>query len=319
MSSNYSKHELSKIIKAKALELGFSACGIAKSEAVDTDDQTFFKDWITHKYHAQMSYLENYYDKRMDPTLLVPGSKSIISVALNYYPKEQIPPEEYQIAWYAYGKDYHEILKARLEVLFNTINELTPIQGRFFTDTAPILERYWAWKAGLGWIGKNTQLIIPKAGSTFFLGELIIDLDLEYDTPMPNRCGSCTKCIKACPTQALIAPHTLDSNRCISYLTIENRGDISQEFHKEIGPRIYGCDECIKACPWHRFATPTTVVDFALKEELRNMKKVDWHNLTTLKYQSLFYKSAIKRAKLSGIQRNIGIAKLNDSEATILP
>lgn len=312
MSLNYSKENLSRIIKELAQELGFSACGIAQSGAVDISDAEFFTTWIANKHNAQMQYLENYFDKRTDTTLLVPNSKSVISVALNYYPQKRLPKDSYQIAWYAYGKDYHIVLKEKLEQLFNQINDIVKIEGRCFCDTAPVLERYWAWKSGLGWIGKNTQLIIPKAGSTFFLGELIIDLELAYDEPQKNRCGSCTRCLQACPTNALIAPKTLDANKCISYLTIENREDIPEELHRNLGNRIYGCDECLKACPWTKFATPTHVSEFVMNDELFSMTKNAWHNLSEEKYQSIFKKSAAKRAKISGLKRNITIAAKND-------
>lgn len=312
MSLNSYKAELTKQVKKIALDLGFSACGIAQSGKVNVEDQEYFDKWLSNGYHADMQYLENYNDKRMDTTLLVPNSKSVISVALNYYPKQMQPQSTYQIAWYAYGKDYHDIFREKLNEFYLRIQELTPIEGRCFVDTAPILERYWAWKAGLGWIGKNTQLIIPKAGSTFFLGEVIIDLELDYDEPQKNRCGSCTKCLKACPTKALIAPRTLDANRCISYLTIENRGDISEEFHTNIGDKIYGCDECLKACPWTKFATPTTIEEFSMNRELSLMTKSDWIMLDTKKYQTIFYKSAAKRAKITGILRNVKVASSND-------
>ena len=311
MSSNYSKSELTNIVKEIVIQHGFSAVGIAKSEAVDLNDKEFFSHWIAQGYHAQMNYLNNYFDSRMDTTLLVPNSKSVISVALNYFPESKIPEDKYQIAWYAYGKDYHEIVKDKLAQVYEEINQITSINGRVFCDTAPIIERYWAWKAGLGWIGKNTQLIIPKAGSTFFLGEIIIDLELDYDIPQKNRCGSCTRCLQACPTNALIAPKVLDANRCISYLTIENREEIPQEFHLAIGNRIYGCDECLKACPWTKFATPTKVEQFKMNNDLAQMNRENWETLTVEKYQQVFKKSAAKRAKITGIQRNIKVASKN--------
>lgn len=312
MSLSYSKSDLTALIKEIAVELGFSACGIAPSGKVQEDDQNFFTTWINGKQNADMHYLENYREKRFDTQELVPNSKSVISVALNYFPQRHLPQNQYQIAWYAYGKDYHEVLKAKLAAFQDRINEITTIEGRYFCDTAPVLERYWAWKAGLGWIGKNTQLIIPKAGSTFFLGELIIDLELDYDTPQKSRCGSCTRCLQACPTKALVAPKTLNANQCISYLTIENREDIPTKYHPNIGNRIYGCDECLKACPWTKFATPTKIEEFAMKEELYCMTKEDWKQLTTEKYQQIFQKSAAKRAKITGIIRNINVAKSND-------
>lgn len=312
MSLSYSKTELTLKIKEIAFQLGFSACGIAPSGKIDSSDQEFFTHWINNNHNADMAYLENYREKRFDTQLLVPNSRSVISVALNYFPKNQLPNDKYQIAWYAYGQDYHEVLKAKLELFYREINKITTTEGRYFCDTAPVLERYWAWKAGLGWIGKNTQLIIPKAGSTFFLGELIIDLELDYDAPQRSCCGSCTRCLQACPTKALIAPKTLDANRCISYLTIENRGDIPTEFIPNLGNKIYGCDECLKACPWTKFAQPTSVEEFTMKEELFGMRKEDWKELTTEKYQRIFQKSAAKRAKITGIIRNVQAASKND-------
>lgn len=305
MNSNYSKTELTQLIKQKAYSLGFFAIGMAKAEPVERKDLEAFNLWVESGHQAEMSYMANNREKRFDPTLLEPGTKSVISLAYNYYPEEFICPEEYQLSWYSYGKDYHYIVKDKLTELFDFINELHPIQGRVFCDTAPILERYWAWKAGLGWIGKNTQLIIPKAGCTFFLGELFIDLELDYDTPQPDRCGSCTKCLQACPTGALEAAQRLNANKCISYQTIENRGDIDQSIAPLLGNKIYGCDDCIKACPWTRFAEPTKEPAFRISKELLSMKKADWHQLSEKKYQELFRKSAVKRAKYSGLTRNI--------------
>ncbi|EGJ70550.1 protein of unknown function DUF1730 [Bacteroides coprosuis DSM 18011] len=312
MSLNYSKKELTHKIKSIAIELGFSACGVAKAEKVDSKITTYFQNWIEKGYHADMDYLANYYDKRMDPQILVPGTKSIISLALNYYPEKFIPEKEYQIAWYAYGKDYHFLIKDKLTQLFKAIHDITPIEGRVFCDTAPVLERYWAWKAGLGWIGKNTQLIIPHAGSSFFLGELFINLDLEYDTPQPDRCGNCNKCLVACPTNALQAPRIMNANKCISYQTIENRGEIDSHIIPLLENKIYGCDDCIKVCPWTRFSQPTTIKEFAISNELLNMTKEKWSTLSVQEYQELFRKSAVKRAKFSGIQRNINAVHQRD-------
>lgn len=311
MSLNYSRKELTKLIKEKAYKLGFSAVGIAKAESI-SHDSIYFKNWINNGFHADMAYLNNHYDKRINPELLVPGTKSIICVALNYFPKTFIPEDEYQISWYAYGKDYHIIMKDKLKQLFDYISEIQTTEGRLFCDTAPVLERYWAWKAGLGWIGKNTQLIIPKAGSTFFLGELFIDIDLEYDTPQENRCGKCTKCLEACPTKALTSPYILNSNRCLSYLTIENRNDIPEKYIEKMNNKIYGCDDCLKVCPWTRFAKPTMIEEFNASTALLEMNKSQWNNLKLEEYQILFKKSAVKRAKFNGLTRNIEAAKLND-------
>ncbi len=302
-------------IKAEALRLGFSACGIAKAEAVSINVDKAFSKWLDAKKHANMHYMCNHQDKRMDPRLLMEGTKSIISVALNYYPAQHLDTNEYQFAWYAYGKDYHDVMKAKLTALKTYLESISPypIQSRIFCDTAPVLERYWAWKAGLGWIGKNTQLIIPKAGSSFFLGEIFIDADAsQYDTPLPNRCGSCTNCIDHCPTNALEAPFTLNSARCLSYLTIEHREDIPLSEAQKMGKKIYGCDDCQRACPWNRFATPCQTQEFYPNDTFLQMKKEDWNALTEDQYKLIFKGSAVKRAKYSGIMRNIKAVQKED-------
>lgn len=315
MSSNYSKQEITDKIKAEAKRLGFSACGIASAKPVSVNHQTYFKDWLQSGHAADMTYLENNLEKRLNPQLLCEGTQSIISVALNYYPEQKQQTNTYQISWYAYGKDYHLVMKERLLQLFNYIHqELTPIQGRIFCDTAPVLERYWAWKAGLGWIGKNNQFIIPYQGSCFFLGELFIDIELLYDEPQKERCGNCTKCLDSCPTKALFAPYHLDSRRCLSYLTIENRGEIPEEYHTALNNRIYGCDECQKSCPWNRQATPTSIKEFNPSSALLALQKRDWNLLDELQYQTLFHKSAVKRAKYNGLLRNIRVAQKNNTE-----
>ena len=214
-------------IKAEALRLGFSACGVSPATAVDSLHGDAFRQWLEEGHQAGMDYMARHMEKRLDPRLLVDGAQSIVSVALNYYPA--LPPDDggYQLAWYAYGEDYHTVMKDKLHALLHYVATLLPgVSGRAFCDTAPLLERYWAWRGGLGWTGRNTQLIIPGAGSAFFLGELVIDRPLAYDTPQRDRCGNCTRCLRACPTGALHAPHRLDARRCLSYLTIEHRGPI---------------------------------------------------------------------------------------------
>ena len=267
--------------------------------------------------------MQNYEDKRLDPRLLVEGARTVISVALNYYPDTKLPIEEYQIAWYAYGKDYHDVMKKKLNALLEFIilpstsaETIAPatspltVSGRVFCDTAPILERYWAWRAGLGWIGKNTQLIIPHAGSCFFLGEVIINIAADnYDIPQKSRCGSCTRCIDTCPTKALEAPFRLNSKRCLSYLTIEYRGDLSPNMGQKMNKKIYGCDECQHACPWNRYSTPCKTEEFHPSPSLLQMKKSDWQSLTEEQYKTLFKGSAVKRVKYSGLMRNIRIVK----------
>lgn len=289
-------------IKAEARSLGFFTCGIARAEAVDSDTAEGYRRWIADGHHASMQYLADNIEKRLDPRLLMEGVKSIVCVALSYAPAERIPADQYQIACYAYGKDYHDVMKQKLHALAAACGISN---YRAFCDTAPVLERYWAQRAGLGWIGRNRQLIIPHAGSMFFLGELFLTEELEYDTPARNRCGRCHACIDACPTQALI-PHSsfLNSNKCLSYLTIEHRGPIPNSSFL-IPNSIYGCDRCQDACPWNRFAVPTTEQAFHPSPALMAMTKEAWHNLTIEQYRTLFRGSAVKRAKYEGLMRNI--------------
>ncbi|MBP5322622.1 MAG: tRNA epoxyqueuosine(34) reductase QueG [Bacteroidaceae bacterium] len=308
-------------IKSKARQLGFSACGIAKAEAVDKDVQQHYQNWIKGQHHGEMGYLERNIDKRFDPTLLVPGCKSLIVCALNYYPSEPLEGN-YRIAYYAYGKDYHKVLKDKLYQLAQametqlgenpTLAQRNSPEGKSFkpralVDSAPILERYWAQKASLGWIGRNKQLIIPGAGSYFFLGILATDLELQADTPYPNRCGNCKACINACPTGAL--SEIFDARRCISYLTIEQKSPIPSDFSTFFEHRIYGCDSCQTACPWNRFAKATTEKDFFPNDKLRGMTDADWDNLTQQQFDELFSESAVERAGYEGLKRNIEAVK----------
>lgn len=307
---NQTIHIDTEWVKAEAYSLGFSACGVAPATSVSEENIHCYQQWIASKKHADMNYLENYAEKRFNPSLLMEGACSIVSVALNYYPAWQPDPnKQYEFAWYAYGKDYHDVMKARLKLLFEAICSHLPdktVHGRIFCDTAPILERYWAWRCGLGWIGKNTQLIIPRAGSAFFLGELLLDKPFTtYDTPIKSRCGKCTRCLDACPTQALESPYRLNASHCLSYLTIENKEELPCGTAKTMGNCIYGCDRCQSVCPWNRMAQPTQIPEFQPSEAFQQLTHKQLENLTIEEYQHLFKGSAIKRAKYSGLMRNI--------------
>lgn len=291
----------SKTIKEEAQKLGFFSCGMTSARPVSEDYATNFRAWLDRGCHADMQYLENHFDKRMDPTLLAPGTRSIVCVAMNYRPERVA----HGIAWYAQGKDYHDVVKERLVRLMDAIGA----HGRCFVDTAPVPERYWAWQCGIGWMGRNTQLVIPHIGSAFFLGELFIEEDIDtYDTPMDNHCGTCQRCIEACPTGALQGNSGLDARRCLSYLTIENRGDIPSWAQPLMGDTFYGCDRCLKACP-HLHSAPTSEDCFAASEELLGMTDADWADLSEERYRTLFKGSAVKRAKYAGLTRNIQATK----------
>lgn len=288
--------------------LGFSACGIARPGPVDDDTANMFREWIKSGCHADMTYMEGYEDKRLDSSLLVPEAKSVISVALSYSPDLQrlagMAENSYTISAYALGKDYHDVMKSKLRML---AERLSLQNFRVFCDTAPVMERYWAVKAGLGWIGRNHQLILPNAGSMFFLGEIFTDAEVDvYDSPVSYHCpANCRRCIEACPTGALQSDGMLDARRCLSYLTIENRGDIPEEMAEKMGKCFYGCDRCQQACPWNKDMQPTAVEEFHPSEELLAMTPEAWHNLTVEDYRRLFKGSAVKRAKYEGLMRNI--------------
>ncbi len=299
--------KISLSIKNEALRLGFSACGFSKAEFLAEDSQKL-KNWLENDYHGSMHYMENHFDKRTDPRLLVEGSKSVISLLLNYYTsKEQYDSEAPVISKYAFGKDYHFVMKDKLKALYNFIDEkYGPIKGRIFVDSAPVLDRAWAWKAGLGWIGKNSNLINRDTGSFVFIGELITTLELSYnEIPESDFCGACSLCIDACPTNAILAERTIDSRKCISYLTIENRGQIPDEFRGKFLNRAYGCDICQDVCPWNRKALNHNVPEFDPRPGLLEMKKEDWKNLDPPSFSSIFKNSAVKRAGYKGLKRNI--------------
>jgi len=302
-----------KQVKAEAKKFGFFACGIARAEAIAEDEAAYYRESIRRGYIADMDYLAKNVEKRLDPRLLVEGTRSIISGALNYTPSAQQHADSYHLAAYALGKDYHDVMRERLTALAKQLNLNS---FRVFCDTAPVKERYWAWKAGLGWIGRNHQLIIPNAGSMFFLGEIFTDEIFDYDEPQASRCGNCRKCIDHCPTGALHSAEDetyavaakrswFDARRCLSYLTIENRGAIPDEFAACMGDFIYGCDRCQTACPHQRLAKPNDIAAFQPSEALLDMTKEAWQNLDVETYRNLFRGSAVKRAKFDGLKRNI--------------
>lgn len=303
-------------IKQEAERCGFSACGIAPATEAGSE-ASFFDEWLKAGYQAEMAYMANHRDLRLNPQLLVEGAKSIISVALNYYPKVKRPTSEPYIAYYAYGKDYHVVLKEKLRRMWKNLvgntSEIDLQETREFTDSAPVLERYWAWRAGLGWIGKHTNLIIPRKGSFFFLGEIITTLEVDhYDTPIESRCGSCRRCLDACPTGALREAHCLDASRCLSYLTIENRSNIPDHLAEKLGNRLYGCDTCQLACPWNRFASPTEEDAFSASSALLALDWDDLKEFSREDYTRIFSGSAVKRAKYEGLMRTINQLKENE-------
>lgn len=301
----------SALIKAEALRLGFMQCGIAKADFLEEEAPRLEK-WLKNQHHGEMNYMENHFDKRLDPRLLVDDAKSVISLTLNYYPEsQQQDPEAPKISKYAYGMDYHLVIKEKLFQLLNFISEeIGEVSGRAFVDSAPVLDRAWAKRAGIGWIGKNSNLINKKSGSFFFLAELIVDLDLEYDQPFQtDHCGTCTKCIDACPTDAILSPFIIDAKKCISYLTIELREEIPKSFNDKMENWMFGCDICQDVCPWNRFSTPHTEPQFQANQTLLNMKKEDWMDITEDVFKTIFKNSAVKRTKFKGLTRNIDFIK----------
>jgi len=300
------KKNKSEIIKSLSQELGFSSCGISKARFLKEEEKKF-EQWLNNGYQSGMSYLEKNFDKRLDPTKLVPGAKSVISLSYNYYPPEKLEKSNnFIISKYAYGKDYHQVIKKKLRKLFSKIKEkFGNIEGRVFVDSAPVHERAWAKLSGLGWIGKNSLLINKKMGSYFFLAEIICDLKLEYDNEVSDHCGKCTKCIDACPTDAIREAKVIDANKCISYLTIENKEKIPSEFNKKLKDFIFGCDICQDVCPWNRFSRAHNEIEFYPKDELKKLRKKEWKELTKETFDIIFKGSAVKRTSFDGLKRNI--------------
>ena len=298
-----------EFIKTEAKKLGFSGCGISKARFLSEEAKNFEK-WLSNGYQGSMSYLEKNIDKRLNPTILVPGSKSVISLAFNYFPpKKLIDNNNFIISKYAYGRDYHKVLKKKLKKLFFLMREkIGNIEGRVFVDSAPIHERAWAKLSGLGWIGKNSLLINKNQGSFFFLAEIICDLELEYDEPVLNKCGNCSRCIDACPTDAITKAQVINAKKCISYLTIENKDNIPEELNDSMNNSIFGCDICQDVCPWNKNSKPHEEIEFLPKKNLRKLRKKDWVELTEETFDRIFEGSAIKRTKYKGLKRNIRAA-----------
>lgn len=289
------------------MSCGFSKAGFLEEEAPRLEN------YLKKNMHGEMSYMENHFDKRLDPTKLVEGSKSVISLLLNYFPEEQQREDSYKISKYAYGTDYHFVIKNKLKQLLQFIQEeIGEVEGRAFVDSAPVLDKAWAAKSGLGWMGKNTNLLSKKAGSFFFVAELIVDLELEYDTPVTDHCGSCTACIDACPTQAIVEPYKVDGSKCISYFTIELKDQLPQEMKGRFDDWMFGCDVCQDVCPWNRFSKSHNEPLFDPHPELLSMSKKDWEEITEETFRKVFKKSAVKRTKYSGLMRNINFLKDGD-------
>ncbi|WEK38444.1 MAG: tRNA epoxyqueuosine(34) reductase QueG [Candidatus Pseudobacter hemicellulosilyticus] len=294
-------------VKAQAQRLGFSYCGVARAQPLDQDARRL-EAWLHQGRHGSMGYMENYFDLRIDPTRLVPGARSVITLMLNYYPEQEQQEEAPKIAKYAYGKDYHEVIRAKLnELLALMRREIGEVQGRGFVDSAPVLERAWAQRSGLGWIGRNGNLIHKEAGSFFFLATLITDVALDYDDPYAkDYCGTCRKCIDACPTDAILEDKVIDGSRCISYFTIELKNQlIPENMEGKWDDWLFGCDTCQDVCPWNRFSRATTETEFTAIPELLNFTTGQWEELTEEAFKTIFRHSPLKRSKYAGIQRNL--------------
>ena len=303
------KEKYTTLIKAEAKRLGFLSCGISKAVFLEQEAPRL-ENWLNNQMNGQMSYMENHFDKRLNPTLLVDDAKSVISLLLNYYPSEIQNQDSYKISKYAYGQDYHHVIKEKLKELLHFIQtEIGEVSGRAFVDSAPVLDKAWAAKSGLGWVGKNSNLITQKVGSFYFIAELIVDLELDYDTPTTDHCGSCTACLDACPTDAIVAPYVVDGSKCISYFTIELKDNLPQEMKGKFDDWMFGCDVCQDVCPWNRFSKPHNEPLFQTNSDILNFSKSDWEEITVDTFQKVFKNSAVKRTKYDGLLRNIDFLK----------
>ncbi|MFV8321504.1 tRNA epoxyqueuosine(34) reductase QueG [Flavobacterium sp. LS2R12] len=303
------KSTYTQFIKSEAERLGFLSCGISKAGFLEQEAPRL-ENWLKNNRNGQMSYMENHFDKRLNPTLLVDDAKSVVSLLLNYYPEELQNPDSYKISKYAYGQDYHFVIKEKLkEFLFSIQSTIGEVSGRAFVDSAPVLDKAWAAKSGLGWIGKNSNLLTQKVGSFYFIAELIIDLDLDYDNPTTDHCGTCTACIDACPTEAIVAPYMVDGSKCISYFTIELKENIPQDMKGKFDDWAFGCDVCQDVCPWNKFSKAHSEPLFNPNPELLSMSKKDWIEITEETFKAVFKNSPLKRAKFQGLKRNIDFLK----------
>lgn len=304
--------KIKDLVKEEALKAGFEMCGISKSRYLE-EQAPLLEKWLKSNMHGQMAYLENHFDKRLDPEKLVPGAKSVISLLYNYYPEKDIfQNKNYKISKYAYGKDYHKVIRSKLKELLKSLKlHIGEFSARIFVDSAPVMERQWAESSGLGWLGKNSLLINPKKGSYFFLAEIISDLEIEPDVPIKDFCGTCTKCIDACPTNAIPKPYVVDGSKCISYLTIELKEQIPSTFKDQYENWIFGCDICQDVCPWNRFSSPTKDEKFHPSKQLMNLTDESLEQMDETIFDSVFEGSPIKRTKFKGLKRNIDFIKKN--------
>jgi len=303
------KEHYTKLIKNESKRLGFISCGISRAEFLE-DEAPRLEKWLKMKMNGEMKYMENYFEKRLDPTKLVDGAKSIISLAYNYYPKDLQNKEAPKVSKYAYGMDYHYVIKEKLNFFLTFIRDkIGDVHGRAFVDSAPILEKAWAAKSGIGWVGKNSNLITKQVGSFYFLAELIVDLDLDYDTIESDHCGECTACIDACPTQAIAQPYVVDGSKCISYFTIELKENIPKEFKGKFDDWVFGCDICQDVCPWNKFSKTHREPLFQANSELMKMSRDEWNEITEETFNKIFKNSALKRTGYKGLTRNLNFIK----------
>jgi len=303
------KQSYTSLIKKHAKRLGFEYCGVSKASFLEKEAPRLEK-WLNNNMHGQMKYMENYFDKRLDPRLLVDDAKSVVSLLLNYYPEKKQNTDAPKISKYAYGNDYHDVIKEKCKTLVDILREeIGEINGRCFVDSAPVLDKAWAQKSGLGWIGKNSNLITKSNGSFFFIAELIIDVELEYDSPIKDYCGTCTRCIDECPTDAIVAPYVVDGSKCISYFTIELKENIPTDYKNKFNNWSFGCDICQDVCPWNRFSSPHTEPLFNTNNDILDWNTKQWQEITREVFAKVFKGSAVKRTGFKGLRRNLDFLK----------